>query len=289
MSGLYPDIPGPKIAYDRDGTIVAGLTFDKASIQTTMTTAQKQEVNNNNPAAVNPFFSTGCPIFLFPVLHDLVGIYAANINDSAGAVRTIEWSPNTTNGVDGTWNNGPTLNFPGGSYAANNGADSRVLQRTSIQPLSLTGVKAIRFRAGFDDRIWTSIHIYGKPSTPAERLEFWHPTLDQPLSQTPAHLDWGDRPRGTEVTRQVRVKNRSSVLTASTITVGMEALTDATPTVVSQHQFSLDGTTWASTITIPSLGAGVVSGTVHIRQSLSPTAEVSLWDQRIYAAAGDWS
>lgn len=277
MAGNYTDPPAARMAYDRDGTQMYQISG--AGVITARPGSAL--IAWNSEAFTGPNFGTGgggYEVIIFPELRDLkaIGISAG------GGIITTQTSVNTTNGLDGTWT---TIANPV------SGANTREAMRNSISTVVANGIKAIRFAltAGLSFFAVPYMHLYGVPSVVNDRLEFWHPTLDQPLSDTPAFLDWGNRPRSSVATKQVRIKNRSSTLTASSIVVGMEALTDASPTFVSQHDFSLDGTTFSPTVVLSSLAPGALSGLITMRQSLLSTAVLSLWSQRIYANAGSWA
>jgi hypothetical protein len=122
-----------------------------------------------------------------------------------------------------------------------------------------------------------------------QRLLFWHPTLNQPLSDFPAYFDWGNRPRSSVATRDVRVKNTSDILTASTTVVGVEALTDASPTFVGQHTVSLSGGGFGASVVIPTLAPGQVSPVLTVKQDLLASAALGPWSQRLYAEVGVWT
>lgn len=282
MAGAYPDIPGPRMAYDRDGTQIyqwENGTLTPAALPAT-------GLNDETLGAWNVGLANKWIAFIFPEPRDLVGYLLGARHNSTLSAPSWQSSKDTTNGIDGTWT----------SYgAATIDANMAMDYRTAIQPASVTAAKAIKFNI-----IWGGVgtngganldgfHLYGQPSATGDRLEFWHPTLNQSLNATPAWFDWGNRPRSTSATKQFRIKNLSTILTASGITVGVEALTDASPTFVSQHTFSLDGgSTFSPTVTISSLSPGQFSPVITVKQDLSASAALSLWAQRFYANAGSW-
>lgn len=273
MAGAYPDFPGPRIAYDKDGSQVYQVST--SNVVTAYSQAQATAWNNETNGGSG--LGGAYLLIIFPVLMDLVGVYLC-----AGGLGATIVSSDTTNGIDGTWTTTPTI--PSSPISA-----ISPYYRTQINPVSLSGVKAIKFNALSGQGIY-KVHLYGQPSAVADRLEFWHPTLDQSLNVTPAWLDWGNRPRGTTATKQFRIKNRSGSLTASSITVGMEAPTDSpTPTYVSQHDFSLDGVSYSPTVVVSSLAPGAISAPITVRQTLSASASISLWTQRIYGTVGAWA
>lgn len=286
MAGTYPDVPAPRMPYDRDGTIGFSFLTNLTSI-VTLTNADLIGMNDENIATNGNLSgsSSRWVCLIFPELRDIVALTITNASNGSNGVNNVEVSSNSTNGIDGTWTS-LTTNF---SDAAATGP----AYRTDIRSHVANGVKAIRALnsvsgASTNCRVGT-FHIYGTKNAVSDRLEFWHPTLDQSLNLTPAHLDWGDVARSTSATRTVRLKNLSGSLTAGSITVGMEALYDASPSMISQHTFDYNGNGFGATATIPSLGPGQVSGTITIQQNISSSAALSVWEQRVYANASTWT
>ena len=285
MAGSFPDPPGSRLAYDRDGTLGYARwgTEDPAVLGTPLTQAELAQMNDEAPATGPSLASTRHAVYvlIFPSLRDISHIHAAIEHNS---YVNFFWSPDTTNGVDGTWNPVAVTTLQ---------ASTRTQMRTQFTATpAILGAKGLRYiiQGGALQSARTyALHLYGKPTILGDRLEFWHPTLNQPLRDTPAALDWGNRPRGTIETKQVRVRNCSSTLTANGVVVGMEVLTDASPSLLSQHQFSYNGGAFGATAALGSLAPETISEIVTIRQDLLATAATSLWDQRIVADASGWS
>lgn len=286
MAGTYPDVPGPRLPYDRDGTQVYIYVASNGT-----STQQGQSViddlNDEDSGGTIGFFPAGqYVIFVFPQPMDIVGYAVSWHSELGGGLQQsggIDYSTDTTNFQDGTWTamtNPPNTAEPIGL-------------RTNIQTTNITNVKAIRMQG--TGGVWMSrpsvVHFYGTPtSSTGDRLVFWHPTLDQPLSQTPAFFDYGDVTRdAVDIVRDFRLKNISASLTANTITVGSEAFTDASPTYISQTQFRYNGGGYASTASLPSLAAGTISQTFSVKFDISASAALGLWTQRYYAQAASWS
>lgn len=283
MAGSYPDIPAPRMAYDRDGSQVFIVTPTGGATQ--KAASEMKTMNGESLAGMASVTGGGgWMVMIFPELRDISAYCMA---DQFNGVTAIETSTNTTNGFDGTWTSLGTVSHAPVTLAS---------IRSNIHTVSgagTTGVKAIRFAqtSGLSGITFFFLHLYGTPSAGQNpnRLEFWHPTLNQSLNITPAYLDWGDRPRSTVLSRQVRLKNLSSSLTATSVVVGVEALTDTSPTMVSQYALSWDGTTFSPTLTISSLSPGQISAGIIVRQTLLSNAVLSLWTQRLYAQAGVWA
>jgi hypothetical protein len=290
MAGNYPDAIGPRIPYDRDGTVGVLYNVSSGSL-TQQSQAILTGINDESSAGTAWGLSAGAAYwsgFIFPAAVDLVGYFVAHGGNSYqwsfGAIQT---STNTTNLSDGTWT----------QVAASHAYNSSVspTYRTGQISLAAPGIKAIRFYnspgGGSVGLSWIVMQLYGRPSATSDRLELWHPTLDQSLNLTPAYFDYGDVARGTgPVTKGFRIKNLSTSLTANSITVGVEAPTDSSaPTYVSQTQFSYNGGSYASTAGLASLAPTAISQPFTAKLDVSASAILGVWAQRYYAQAGSWS
>lgn len=279
MAGNYPDALGARIAYDRLNCTL--LRVNSPTDITAYTGAQMALMNGE--LGTSSLGDAGMMALVFPVPYTLTHIYLFTGNNPS---VTVKVSTDTTNGYDGTW----TTARAGMDYKS---ASSNVITpsyRTQYALTGAVGVKAVRLDPS-GGTVYNVLHVFGYPTSYTDRLEMWHPTLDQPLRDTPALLDYGDVPRGTTPTKQFRVKNLSASLTAGSVTVGAEALTDSpSPTIVSQTQFSIGGGSYASTASISSLAPGAISGIITSRLNTNTTTTaLGLWAQRYYAQAASWS
>jgi hypothetical protein len=290
MAGSYPDAIGPRVPYDRNGSV--GIVYDTGSgTLSQLSQSQMTGINDESSAGSQVSLSGGGTQFwvgfIFPTPIDFMGYFILwRGTKSQWTDGPIQVSTNTTNFMDGTWT----------QIAASHTTTSPVSPgyRNAQTAVAASGIKAIRFRytsgGGAISYGWAAVNLYGKPSTTTDRLELWHPTLDQPLTDTPAYFDYGDVSRGTgAIERDFRIKNLSSSLTASTITVGVEALTDASPTYVSQTQFRYNGGVYGSSASLGALGPGSISLPFTAKLDTLSTAALGLWAQRYYAQAAGWS
>lgn len=288
MAGLYADVPAPRMAYDRDGTIGFRMTSGFGAYQT-LTLAQMQGLNDEAPSGYtftsNQSYWVG---FLFPQLRTLAGVmYCIRWDNQTIQVQT---SVNTTNGIDGTWTGQPTL-------ASQSETGGTTIFRTDIRSVSLSSVKAVRFQHndnGGNSGDMLAVHLYGRindTETP-DRLRFWHPTLDEPLDDNTAAdgawLDFAESTRGTTADKSFRIKNNSSTLTANSINITNNALTDTTPSVPPQFTFS-NGGAFATSLDIGNLGPGALSSVITIRRTTPSNAALSLWWTRVMADPTSWS
>lgn len=291
MAGFYADVPGPRLPYDRDGSIAYGWNLTNGTFNM-FSTETLREINDEDSVDVGSLVGfTGNTdiryvIFMFPELKNIVGWYL-NINStSSWTQQNIETSVDTTNGIDGTWVV-RQANWAGLS----SGGSVVPTYRTAINAVTWSGIKGVRFgftsfAGGVDGPRFNAIHFYGSPAASAPRLALWHPTLDQEV--TGAYFDWGDVPTSTAATRNFRVKNLSSTQTAQSVGLTMEALFDTSPTVVGQHTFSPDGTTFTSTLNIGSLAPSTISSVLTLKRTTPSNASLSLWAARIITLPGAW-
>lgn len=286
MAGSWPDLPNPRFEYDRDGTRIYQI------IGTTVT-----EVTGSPPTSMNdensgsnwrPIAGGFSVLFVFPELRDITHMFMDTW--SAGNTSKVEWSNDSTTGLDGTWNTAAAA-FP---VSGTNLTETRY--RVDIQTMTgLTGIKMLRITAPGGSNAFNTIHMYGKASAGQNlnRLRFWHPTLDAPLDDYPAWLDWGNVAQNSSDTRQFRVKNDSPSLTAGGVKVFMQALSESNPTQVSQHTLSSDNVTFVPSVSpglaLGNLNAQAISGILYLKRSTPTNAQLSLWRQRLVSTADTWS
>lgn len=295
MTGNYPDAPGARMAWDRDGT--QAFYIDGANNVSKYAQGSMSAFNSESDNRVVEYNGTGNGynrfLLMFPEKRDLLGYFvrwSSSYEYGALSLQLVEVSPDTTTGVDGAW----TAVTLGG----NTKGPAKPNYRTGIQALSgITNIKAVRFSWNLGQNSlwnvgWHIFHLYGKPTQATanqQKTIFWHPTLEQPLTDFPNYFDWGDRPRLTSLTKSVRIKNLSGTLTAHDVLVSVQSLTDAVPTMVSQYSLSYGGAPYASSVNLATLGPGEVSGPISIKQTLVDTAVLGLWSQRLAADPASWT
>lgn len=287
MAGNYPDVPAPRIAYDKDGTDFVFVSDSGSVSNTSLSNAQSMnDESDGSEYAAN--FGTGWYAFLFPQLRDLRGYFLRG--RSIGGTTYVQVSSDTTNGFDGTWT---TV----GSSHSSGSIDGGTIPdyRTSIYSLNSDNVKAFRVRRpNNQNRAISTIHIYGTISSgeSTDRLRLWHPTLDEPLDNPVpadgAYFDWGDTARGTTADRAFRIKNNSVTLTANDVDITMDALTNSSPSMPSQHTFS-DGGAFNSSLTIANIAPDSISSVITLRRAVTTTSSLSIWAGRINVTPGSWS
>lgn len=282
MAGNYPDVSSWRMAWDTDGTqFFVNNVQQSSGTMAALNSEVKSTLPFNN--SMTQAATTGW-VIIFPELRDLDGILWRYDSQDFSSSRIFQVSEDTTNGIDGTW-----VTIPVTITSVN----LKTAARLNITWNTVLGIKGIRIfssSSGAGGHNDLNMHLYGEPS-PGEnlqRLEIWHPTLDQRLG--PADLDWGDVPRNTTETRQFRIKNMHGSLTANSVRAAMSALTDTVPSVVGQQAISKDGSTWASQQTLSSpLGPGAISPILYIRRTTPANATLSLWWYRLFADCTSWT
>lgn len=301
----YAAVPDHRIPYDNDGTVVAvgEITSGVVAYPSGSSVIYINGMNNiggsyaTNGVAWTPGDTTSrSRVWLFfPEQREVTGFFLAwsALQNGAegntfgfnaammGAGFSIEGSNDTTNGIDGTWE---TASLPGG---ANSWTDV-YSWRPGIKAVSFTGGKrTIRFTSATfitsaSTRRIAQLHLYGEKvagQTPDDIIFIDHDTT--PGVEYSSVEDFGDRPLGTTVVRQFRVKNVSPSLTANAINLQCN---DA------DFAISTDGVVWVVTINIASLAAGAESATMFIRNTTpAPGAPLGPRFARIVAIVGSWT
>lgn len=290
MAGLYPDVPGRRMALDADGSV--GLRWDESPTLgptqiVQLTAGQKTILNNESTLDAYSFAgqATGrMHIFwVFPELRDIDGWFMAKGLGSVISKFQFRSSVDSTNGIDGTWVTHATAVDP--PNFAN-------LYRSGIVATSLVAKRAVSFTwDGFSGSggtlfFWQSTHLYGDIAageTP-DRLIF----IDEDTGLTfTLDQDWGDVPRGSSEDKSIRLKNNSATLTANTISYAAQSLTG---TSNAWYTFTAPGgATFASSQNIASLAPTVSSGIIVMRRITPGTDPLGLQAARINAQTTSWT
>lgn len=301
MTGFYPDAPGPRMPYDRDGSY--GFIF---SLETDLRYLTPEEIRRKNDYRAESWATdtgwvgdqadTTTFGVVFPQQRDLTHLYLAthgrfyDVDDTL----VVETSVNTTNGQDGTWTPYSDPTWPGwsadrGGFTPAINSNSRPDYRTRFIPVTVSGIKGIRFICGpwgNANRLAVhTLHLYGVVTagqTP-HRLRMWHPTLDQALDLTPAHLDFGDVARGSTETRAFRIKNLSPTKTAIDTVISTEAIQDPVPSLVPYYELSSDGVNFTPSLTISNLAPNALTGEISLRRTTPVDAALGVWAPRLVA------
>lgn len=268
MAGSYPDVPGYRFAYDKDGT---GVFTTNGGVITNANSSQIAQLCSHNGYSNNVINYN--LTFLFPEPRNITGLF---MNINGGSYVTTEYSTDTASGIDGTWQ--PVTGLTGSILA------NKINSRTDIKSVNLTNIIGLRTTIQNSFRTY---HIYGSIPTAnsRDRLRI----VDLSNNDIAAQLDFGDIRQRNNSTKQFKVVNNSATKTANNITVTLDVPSDASPSLIGQYQLSTDNTAFANAINIGTLAPGASSGTLYLRNNVSATAQLSLWDLRIIASPNTWS
>ena len=129
-----------------------------------------------------------------------------------------------------------------------------------------------------------NLHLYGEPDTDAtdNRLEFVTPAGD------PMDFTQGDVWAGKVIVQQFKLRNLSPTDDATTVELSLLApLPAPTPSPHVSMEFSLNGVTYSSTLSIGSIPAGTDSATIYLRTTV-PAGIMGAMGPRLLAEVGEW-
>lgn len=283
MAGYFPDPPGHRIPYDRDGTIVhwSGNNTDWSLLGE----GTVLDIADDSPYSawrINDGVNRYISLF-FPRPMDLSGLLVTH--SKTDGQQKVWTSSDTTDGINGTWVS--RANW------SNTGQSDRHI-REQIQSRTETDVRGLKLRvgtsgSGTSDGFLRNVHVYGVPTAGANQDRLQIVNVADEDRVPPAHFDYGDVARETTSIRQFRVKNLSPNYTAHDVIVAFGALNDTTPSVDGQHDISEDQTNYFAQVNIGDLAPGGVSAIMDLRQQVASDAKLALWWGRLTADAGSWS
>ena len=287
MAGLYPDVPAPRMAYHRDGSV--GFFHQPGSGELTVMSQENLDTLNDEDSdsvLIIDIYTLNNRYWglIFPELRDIVGYFVAAVLSGGPSTGHVQTSTDTTNGMDGTWTQQLADWVNGGLSPA---------YRSNIQTVSWTGVKAVRFKVdgGSTSSDVGNVyhwHLYGTPNAAATRYLAVTDTGGTEVGG--AYFDFGDKPRGgTPEIKQFKVKNLHGTLTANTITVGRQAMSEKSPIFLDDYEFSSDGVAYASSLSLGNLAPGASTGTLYVRRTTPINAQLGLETGLITVSAASWS
>jgi len=283
-----PALPvAPRIPYDRAELGAAVVAYDENGGNLTEVSAadvEKLVGEDDATFSVPSAARAGWVALLLPPF-DLAGFIG--IRSGSGFNRTAQYSTDTISGADGTWTDIPNYVTPGES------AKPTYRDDVTIPASVVENVVGVRFGTTSLEpfrNVYRLLHVYGYLKGD-DRLELWHPTLDQRLPGD--HFDLGNYARGgSAVDVDFRVKNLSGTKTANTVSLERYVNTDtgAAPTVESWHELSYDGGAFgAGPLSLGSLAAGAISDVCTLRRQPPSDAALGFWTGHLFADADSWS
>lgn len=297
MAGTYADINHYRLNYDIDGTVFSmwntSGTWVRDLTQTELRYLQIEapdsgwivgEIGTNTSIGRYDYRASFYLSIIFPEPRDITAGYF-RWRRSGSYAPTPQWvyysTDPATNGWTGTW----TAFSPAWPLHNTTSATSFKTNYVAFAP-QINGVVALRcyFAASnaYDYSV-NNIQMYGVRSATNTQpyLDIWHPTLDQKID--PAEFDWDDIKRGSSGEKSFRVKNMSTTHNAIAPVIDLDMIGDVTPTVDSQHSFSLDQNTYTATVALTDIPANTISQQIWIKRDTSLTAALGLQTGRIKA------
>lgn len=290
----YAAPPARRVAFDRDNMQVTTWRTDKSGVAEVSEAALNDEDEDTVDllqglgtlltAGGSSAYLCFLPAAGFKLL-DIKIMFGATFGGAASIVTDIERSDDTTNGRDGTW----TTQSSGVAESVNE--PSRPFYREDIIAVG-TGAAHIGYRikatvsggSGITALTMRVVHLYGVEYGGANRLGFWDPTLDQEYAPD---IDFGDVARGVAYTKTFRVKNL-----AATQANDIDLTVEQGPSHGSPSGWtllSLDDITYAQTINIGNLGAGVISSLLYLKADIPTNAELNTLSLRITPTVASYS
>ena len=282
-----PALPvAPRIPYDRLGAAVVAYDSSGSGMVEASAADVEKLVGEDDTYYEPPSDVWGGWVAVVLPPFDLAGFIG--IRRDMRDNRTAQYSTDTLDGADGTWTDIPNYVTPG-STAKPTYRDDLTIPASVVE-----NVVAVRFgntlSASTNRNQYRLLHVYGYLKG-ADRLELWHPTLDQRLPGD--HFDLGNYARGgSAVDVDFRVKNLSGTKTANTVSLERYVNTDtgAAPTVLSWHELSYDGGAFgAGPLSIGNLAAGAISDVCTLRRQPPSDAALGFWTGHLFADADSWS
>ncbi len=293
MAGTYNDAPGARMGWDADGSIllsadpnIGGFTVGMSPREEWVEASLANRQNANDENHISDWALSGNDFLvalIFPEKRDIDGVFFASPTISAGG---SDYSVDTTNAVDGSWT---TMSYVGFDW------DIDEDYRDNIDAQSLTGVRCVRWFNSATSIDLSAMHIYGSMATgeTPDRIIFLDEDSGLEFGQSTddiSIMDFGDRPRGSIIDFEFRVRNNSTVagnnLTATTIVLTREALFGSMDTWMTYDEA---GGGFMTSETVTSLAPETNSGLLTLRLDIADAASLQVWAARTKVAVTTWA
>jgi hypothetical protein len=280
----YPTLLGHVIPYHIDGTVVKFFSTN-GFLEYTLSSADMVELNDEDYTAFHSgdsypaFYFT----FFFPEEREMQGIYGIFYADQHvyRGPYNVQGSNDTTNGFDGTWE---TATASGGY---NDGTIEFDRWRTNAKTISFSEPKKV-VRVHFlntgsgPSYGMVCVQLFGKKGLGETPDDIIFLDAEDSDAQFEIPLDYGDRPAGTTVVRQIKLQNTSEDLTANSIDIQI----NHTQWLISWSA----GGPWASQLSISSLGPGVKSNILYMTNiTPEPPANLGPYRTAMVVTVDSWT
>jgi len=289
----YPTLPGRRFEYDIGGgsvyygndinditTILSPELMNR--LNGTGNTSRVLNIEVGNDAALKTIWIFLPEKYVVAGLGFIHQVYGGKGNGSI----SVAGSPDSTNGLDGTW---ISATLPNGAIPAMMADDD--VWRDSIQPCTFSEpikVLRVRYYAQADSGSWQRIyvyalHIYGVKAAgeiPDDIL-----FLEDDVTNDPEYIrdmDWGDRQEGTTIMKRIKLFNSSTTKIAHNLSISL---------IDTDLLFSMDeGATWITGATITSLAPQGTSASIIVKNTIPPPTQLlGPRAPRFEVSIGNWS
>lgn len=306
--GFWPDPPSRRMAWDEDGT-VALLVKGTLESAIELSSVQKKALNDEDPSSMKApevgfgKTSTHYMTFIFPEKRNITHYYAViqkHYHYSSSSAGVVQWSNDTTNGIDGTW----TTVANQWVHNSNNSGGARTPltspgfpdSRTELQAFPVAGVKAIRFyftdSQGQESYIHT-FHLYGHKAageTP-HRIDFCY----EDGSELVQDFDFGDQPRGSvrtwtpaftyNIGSGLFLRNRSPDKVAHDVVISLQNLSGD---MINRLSLSKDNISFGTQISYTEIQPLQIVGPVYVKHDVPDITSMGLYTSRLKLVVGEW-
>lgn len=282
----YPTLPDRAIPYHMDGTVIKAISLSSGTMKN-YSASEMEELNDQDYTDVEASrgdVNDERTVIFFPHKMDIYGLFGlAYCYDNWSEPIDVEWSDDTTNGVDGTWQN---VTAPSGFNGKTHNFDS---WREDVADIEALGCTALRIHwednhTGVLDYKLRILHLYGQKTAGEEPDDIIFLDPDNADAEFPTPMVHGDIPAGTSNILQFKIKNTSSSLTASNIDLVVNDPED----IVRISDSS--GGPWNVSMNLSSLGPGATSAVYYVKAE-APAPPTALEPKRapIEVTVGAWS
>lgn len=285
----YSAIPDRAIPYHIDGSVIKIINATTGVVKS-FSSAEMLEMNDYD--YTNTTFTSGYEHYLvvfFPELRDIHAFFGVlSVPDYAPAYHSpvamdhLEWSADTTNGLDGTWT---AATVSGGYPVVTCLLDD---WRKGIKLVTgIAGAKAIRCKTGDASHRMDGVyilHLYGHKTAGQTPDDIIFLDAENSDAEFAADLDFGDRPAGTSLIRQIKVRNTSATLTANTLVV-----TVVDPVDNIRVSDSASGP-WTTSQSFATLAPATSSAIIYVKcETAAPPTPLGPMRAPIKAVVGAWT
>jgi hypothetical protein len=279
----YPTLPALAMPYDIDGTIAKVISATSGVIKT-LSGAELAELNDTDYSYVT--WGAGAYYFVvfFPELRDISAFFgvAWQNNGISGngaiALAALQWSADTTNGLDGTWTNAVAAYPP-----AVTDLDS---WRKSIKACSgISGASAIRFYISNNFSGLYALHLYGVKHSGETPDDIRFLDAENSDAEFSTSLDFADIPAGSSAFyHQIKLKNASPTKGANNV-----QLTVTDPLDDIRVGESSSGP-WQTSLTITSIAANTASDMIWVKcETDAPPTPLGPNRASLAVTVGSWT